>query len=306
MGRLTSDRHFLSLIRLGATALLILLLCMPVLYLLTTTFYAEDMEDLIVEFESHGTIKSDVDLMEDVAIGMVIQWVMTAVAIVVTMWATFRLVSRNYRVQKEFIENASHELQTPIAVLRTQLELLIQEDLNQHTAQLAQNMDETLTRMSHLNKSLLLLARLESRQYGQKEKLDLSHEIDRLKAKWQLILPDRIHVSGPAKRVVVEADPMLLEMLLNHLVVNAARHGCPDDCVEVVWNESEFSVSNQSDGSPLEHETLFRRFANPRQNPKGNGLGLAIVKQICDYYHWKVDYRFASADSRHVFTVKFA
>ena len=141
MGRLTSDRHFLSLIRLGATALLILLLCMPVLYLLTTTFYAEDMEDLIVEFESHGTIKSDVDLMEDVAIGMVIQWVMTAVAIVVTMWATFRLVSRNYRVQKEFIENASHELQTPIAVLRTQLELLIQEDLNQHTAQLAQNMD---------------------------------------------------------------------------------------------------------------------------------------------------------------------
>ena len=120
MGRLTSDRHFLSLIRLGATALLILLLCMPVLYLLTTTFYAEDMEDLIVEFESHGTIKSDVDLMEDVAIGMVIQWVMTAVAIVVTMWATFRLVSRNYRVQKEFIENASHELQTPIAVLRTE------------------------------------------------------------------------------------------------------------------------------------------------------------------------------------------
>ena len=191
-------------------------------------------------------------------------------------------------------------------MLRTQLELLIQEDLNQHTAQLAQNMDETLTRMSHLNKSLLLLARLESRQYGQKEKLDLSHEIDRLKAKWQLILPDRIHVSGPAKRVVVEADPMLLEMLLNNLVVNAARHGCPDDCVEVVWNESEFSVSNQSDGSPLEHETLFRRFANPRQNPKGNGLGLAIVKQICDYYHWKVDYRFASADSRHVFTVKFA
>ena len=294
-----------TLIRLGLCALLLLVLSTPLLYYLTTEFYAEDMMDLIEEYQSHGTIKSDIDLKEDVAIGMLFQCLMTAVAIVVAMVVTSRAVSRNFRIQKEFTENASHELQTPIAILRSQLDLLLQEELGEKAMRMVQEMYDTLTRMNHLNRSLLLLAKIDNRQYAEKETLDVGVLVERLSDRYATIYPGRIRLFLPETAVRLTTNPTLFEVLVNNLAVNAIRHSKSGLPVSISLEVDRLVVSNVADSGSLSSDNLFVRFGNRTQNPDGNGLGLAIVKQICDYNRWDVSYRYDEARPAHVFTVCF-
>ncbi len=291
--------------RLCLFAVLLLLLSAPLLYYLTTEFYAEDMMDLIEEYRSNGTIKSNIDLKEDVAIGMAIQCAVTAIAVIASIIVTSRTVSRNYRIQKEFTENASHELQTPIAILRTQLDLLLQEELSERATRMVQEMYDTTSRMSRLNRSLLLLAKIENRQYDEKEDIDVNEMTSRLGEQYSMVYPGRINMSMPAAHVRLSANRTLLEILISNLIVNAIRHSKGARPISVCLHQGGFAVSNAASGGSLQASGLFVRFGNHRQDPSGNGLGLAIVKQICDYNRWHVSYRYDSQTCRHLFVVDF-
>ncbi len=291
--------------RLCLFAILLLLLSAPLLYYLTTEFYAEDMMDLIEEYQSNGTIKSNIDLKEDVAIGMAIQCVMTAIAVIASIIVTSRTVSRNYRIQKEFTENASHELQTPIAILRTQLDLLLQEELSERATRMVQEMYDTTSRMSRLNRSLLLLAKIENRQYDEKEDVDVNEMASRLSEQFSVVYPGRIRLSMPAVHIRLSANRTLLEILISNLIVNAIRHSEGGQPISASLYPGGFSVSNPAGNGSLPASDLFVRFGNHRQNPSGNGLGLAIVKQICDYNRWHVSYRYDNRTCSHLFAVDF-
>lgn len=215
-----------------------------------------------------------------------------------------RLIRKNreaYRIQKEFTENASHELQTPLAVTRGKLDLLMQEGLSESQLAIVSELYRLNTRMSHLNRNLLLLAKIENAQYDNLEIISLGSFAAALLPSYSA-LRDNCHVTLDTRTdIKVRANAILLECLLNNLVVNAIRHTTSGDIRVSLGDGGQLQVSNPADNGPLDQTTLFRRFHTDKTHTTGNGLGLSIVKAICDFHGWTITYRYT--DRRHHFIV---
>ncbi|MGM9694983.1 MAG: sensor histidine kinase [Alloprevotella sp.] len=210
-----------------------------------------------------------------------------------------------FRMQKEFSENASHELQTPLAVMRGTLDLLLQENMTEGQMRLVGELQRQTSRMEKLNRNLLLLAKIDSGQYDAAEDADVADvlsELDRFFRELQGRDVMRVEDRRDAPFRTVRANSVLLESMVKNLVINAVRHGAPEEKVRVVLENDRLSVSNAApDGKPLDKSTLFRRFSGSKGD--SHGLGLAIVRSICRFHGWTVDYDFL--DGVHCFTVIF-
>lgn len=207
-----------------------------------------------------------------------------------------------YRIQKEFTENASHELQTPLAVTRSKLDLLMQEELTRQQLSLISDLYSLNTRMEHLNRNLLLLAKIENSQYDVCERIDLPEFITRLLPSYNLLKGgSRVLFTDSGAGAAVTANSILLECMLNNLVVNALRHAPDGDVMITLAAEGAIEVSNAGNGTPLNADEIFRRFHSGSTAHTGTGLGLAIVKAICDFHKWGINYSFR--DNRHIFRV---
>ena len=210
-----------------------------------------------------------------------------------------------YVAQKEFTENASHELQTPLAIFQTKLELLVQQsELTAEQANIIQDLFQMTSRLSHLNRSLLLLAKIDNKQYDTKERIQIDQFIDRL-----LLSLESIHTSLHINRLYsqkplyINANCTLLESMVSNLFINAVRHNTPDGVITIRIDNNSLTISNTSAEPPLSPSLIFRRFYRPAQNKGGNGLGLAIVKAICDYHGWNIEYQYKK--NQHRFVVSF-
>lgn len=222
--------------------------------------------------------------------------------------ALTRLIEDNlkvYKSQKEFIENASHELQTPLAVFQTKLDMLLQQsDLTEMQAEIVQSLYGVTARLSRLNKNLLLLAKIENKQqFCELQSINLPEAVEGLYP-YLIDLSDGIELKLEIRNrnLWVTANETLLESLLNNLIVNAIRHGEKGGDISIRIEGYELVVSNPGT-APLDKDRLFRRFYRPSEIKRGNGLGLAIVESICRFHHWTIDYRFVHA--RHCFIVRF-
>lgn len=213
-----------------------------------------------------------------------------------------------YLIQKEFTENASHELQTPIAIMLSKLDLLMQEEMNERQMTLVADLYQLSNRMSHLNRNLLLLAKIENAQYADMENIDIAEMLSvslpmysALQNSVSLNIEDQR--SKHCKQLL--ANPILTECLLKNLIVNAIRHSKTDGEVRIRLENNSLTVSNSSEGrGALNADILFQRFRSGDAKNKGNGLGLAIVKAICDFHHWTVRYDFE--EERHRFIVSYS
>ena len=211
-----------------------------------------------------------------------------------------------YKSQKEFTENASHELQTPISVLQTKLDLLMQEELNQRQADLVSDMYNICNRLSRLNKNLLLLTKIENSQYSQVETIELVSFVNRRIAIYSDLNAGggKVMLDNASTMASISANIPLFESMLDNLVVNAMSHKKDNADIIISVNNNSLSVINEGvEPITLDKNKLFKRFSNIGERNRGNGLGLSIVKAICDYHHWTIDYQFV--DGRHTFIVKF-
>ena len=199
----------------------------------------------------------------------------------------------SYRVQKEFTENASHELQTPLAIIQSKLDLFLQQpELSKQQADIIQSLYQTTNRLTHLNRSLLLLAKIENNQYEQTEEIDLVAFIRKLLPQIESLTENlSLQTDFQTPRLAVKGNRTLLESLMNNLIVNAIRHNYPNGEIIISINEGSLTVSNTSPNeSALDVRLIFNRFYRTSENIKGYGLGLAIVKAICEYHQWEIKY----------------
>lgn len=210
----------------------------------------------------------------------------------------------SYRIQKEFTENASHELQTPLAIFQSKLDILLQQpNITEGQAAIIQDLYQMSGRLSRLNRNLLLLAKMENGQFG-KTDTDIVSVLDELQPYFEnladgLTLQKDIQTDS----LMIKANRSLLESMVSNLIVNAVRHNKPDGMITVRLKNESLTVANTSDETVLDHNRMFNRFYRPSEESKGNGLGLAIVKAVCEYHDWDITYSFH--DGQHEFTVTF-
>lgn len=211
----------------------------------------------------------------------------------------------SYKTQKEFTENASHELQTPLAVFQSKLDLLLQRpDITEEQAELIQALYDTSQRLAALNRNLLLLAKIDNNQYKLTENVCLNKVVDELLPLLKTISGDiTLRQDFRNAALMINANRTLLESLLNNLVVNAVRHNRRGGEINITIEDNRLTVSNTSDRQPLDGSQIFNRFYRPQGQSKGNGLGLAIVKAICSYHGWRIEYNYC--EKKHCFTVTF-
>ncbi len=219
-----------------------------------------------------------------------------------------KLISQNisvYKTQKEFTENASHELQTPLAIIKNKLDLLLQKEaLTDRQYDIIEEANRALTRITRVNKNLLLLARIENHQFDENEAISMSTLVEQCTTqlaehfdhKSISILPEI------GNHVIADGNKTLIEILLNNLLINAIRHNQQNGTVKISLNQGGITIAN-SGHSPLDHSAIFKRFAKTSTESAGSGLGLAIIQQICHRHQWTVHYQFEQ--DYHIFSVRF-
>ena len=205
----------------------------------------------------------------------------------------------SYRLQKEFTENASHELQTPLAVFQSKLDLLLQQpELTERQAAVIQDLYQMNNRLSRLNRNLLLLAKMENNQFSRTESVDVVTVIKELQPYLESLSGELVLKQNfSADSLPIKANRSLLEGMVN------VRHNKTGGEITVSLSDDRLTISNTSDDAALDADQIFNRFYRPSEKTTGNGLGLSIVKAVCDYHGWKISY--AYTDGKHEFTVIF-
>jgi len=219
------------------------------------------------------------------------------------------LVDRNmiiYKSQQEFIENAAHELQTPVAVFQAKLDMLMQHpDLTTGQAEVLLKLTESSARLNRLNKNLLLLSKIDNSNYSGKEEVSLTNVIEKHMEFFEEQAAEKnitIKVDTTID-ALVKSNTVLVEILVSNLLLNAIRHNIQDGMVSVSLNQHSLMVSNTGNPESISPEKLFERFSKINPSTKGSGLGLAIVKKITDLNNWTISYTFQN--NFHTFMVKF-
>ena len=215
---------------------------------------------------------------------------------------------RNEKVfeeQKVFIENASHELQTPLAITLNKLELLANDpSLNEKQLIQLSEVKQSLMRMTHLNKSLLMLTRIENQQYKEAKQVSfLSLTTDIIEDLSDLIAFKALEVNTEEiNDFQVEMNPDLARILVSNLLRNAIKYTEKGGNIHILIEENCFQVKNTAkDAIRLDPSKTFQRFHKEQQDATSTGLGLAIVKSIAESYHLKVYYTFE--EEKHCFQV---
>jgi signal transduction histidine kinase len=215
-------------------------------------------------------------------------------------------VNQAYQQQKQFVENASHEMQTPLAIIRSKLELMInQPELTEKAAFLLSDITEANDRLSEMNRTLLLLAKIENKQFPDVEEVNVSERLETIINTYE----SHYHREFPtltkniSAGIKVMANRSLIDVLISNLIKNAFEHNEPDGKIVTDLNTSRFLIKNtgvQPDANP---EQMFERFRKGSYKSKTTGLGLALVKQICLLYHYEVQYVYDRG--WHIVTIEF-
>ena len=202
-------------------------------------------------------------------------------------------MNQDYESLKAFADNASHEMQTPLAVINSKLDLLIQDQrITEKSMQHVQAMYHAVDKLTKLNQSLLLITKIENNQFKEKPRIDLSTVLkERLSNLEELILSRQLTVNTDLEESTVSMHPVLADILINNMLVNAIRHNDSGGVINIAAGKGSVKITNSGCNSPLDQNTIFNRFEKSNASD-GTGLGLAIVKQICDTYQFKIEYSF--------------
>lgn len=220
-----------------------------------------------------------------------------------------KLIQKNiliYNSQKEFIENAAHELQTPLAVFQAKIDILIQrDDVNEEQAVLLGSLNDNIFRLNRLNKNLLLLSKIEHNNYSSRESILLTDYIQKNIA----FFTEQANAKSISIKMEshqdfqIKSNPVLTEILVNNLFLNAVKHNIKNGQITITLNSNKLVFTNSGQIQPLNTNKLFNRFSKANPSEQGTGLGLSIIKKICEVNNWTVVYNYEN--KLHSFSILF-
>ncbi|HCV79611.1 sensor histidine kinase [Zunongwangia profunda] len=210
----------------------------------------------------------------------------------------------SYVNQKQFIENASHELQTPLAISINKLELLLEsEHLNEKDISLLADGIQNLERLSKFNKSLLLLSKIENRQFENIETLNINQVLQEIIDSLEDLADLRkINIEfEQQQQLLFEGNKELIFILYVNLIKNAIIHSSKNNRIYINVAQNEVVIQNEGEHS-LNTAVIFQRFYKKSGVKSSTGIGLALAKAIADKYELGLHYQFREG---HLFITKF-
>ncbi|MDB5134517.1 MAG: yedV [Mucilaginibacter sp.] len=213
-------------------------------------------------------------------------------------------VKSDYKDLKTFTENASHELLTPIAVINSKLDTLIQTDnFNPQQSKLLNDLYSAVSRLTRLNQSLLLLVKIENRLLEGSQLINLRESIQEMVTQFEEIFQDKeLKITCELNDKELQASPYLVDILLNNLLSNAIRHNYKGGEINIKLTGEQLLIQNTGENSVLQQDQIFTRF-HKSSSSEGSGLGLTISRQICENLNFTLNYTFERR--YHTFIVKF-
>ena len=220
-----------------------------------------------------------------------------------------KLIEKNiliYNSQKEFIENAAHELQTPLAVFQAKIDTLIQrDDVTEEQAVLLESLNNNVFRLNRLNKNLLLLSKIEHNNYSRRKSILLTDYIQKNLA----FFTEQANAKSISIKMEslqdfqIKSNPVLTEILISNLFLNAVKHNIKYGQITITLTNNKLVFTNSGQMQPLNTDKLFYRFSKANPSEQGTGLGLSIIKKICEVNNWSVVYNYEN--KLHSFSILF-
>ncbi|KAA5537809.1 sensor histidine kinase [Paenimyroides baculatum] len=220
-----------------------------------------------------------------------------------------KMIERNeaaFLQQKQFIENASHELQTPLAIAINKLDLLIEkESFPQDNLIDLSETKNGLIRLVNLNKSLLMLSRIENNQYADKSEIEMNEVLKHVLEDFLDLLQFKnidldFSESAQFKTVI---NPDLAYILISNLIRNAVKYNSDGGKIIVTVDSYGVEIKNTSIGNEPLSELVFNRFYKAVNDNSSTGLGLSIVKSIAEN-HAALNILYSFENNFHVFSLK--
>ena len=238
-----------------------------------------------------GKIPSDTDIIE-------FRRLIAAVENAVSRFET------QFEERKIFIGNASHELQTPLAVCSNRIEMLLDRaDMNEDMAEELVRIHRSLNGLIRLNKTMLLLSKIENGQFPQTNDVNISSlALEGIRMYQEIYEHKNLRVDvGQEQEFILKIDEQMASVLVNNLIKNAFAYSPEGGSLTVSSDEHGFTVRN--DGLyPLDKDMVFRRFYQPSGRKEGTtGLGLALVYSVCLNNGLDISYDFR--DGEHIFAI---
>ena len=205
-------------------------------------------------------------------------------------------ITSDYKRLKEFTENVSHEAQTPLSIISTKIELLMQEadSFTPKQGELLQQTYQATQRLYKLNQALILLSRIENKQFVEINKVNINDAIEeKLEVLEDFIEAKNISIEKDYKfNLTININEYLLSIMLNNLFINAIKYSPEENGkIKIAIDENSFSVENKSFVDKIDKDFLFERF-NKTSTSGSLGVGLSLIKKIVDFYNWQITYRY--------------
>lgn len=210
-----------------------------------------------------------------------------------------------FEQQKRFIGNASHELQTPLAICRNRLEMLMEdEDITERQLEELAKTHQTLEHITKLNKSLLLLSKIENEQFADVRPVCFNHIVRRYLDDYCEVYEYRdiaVSVREEARLTFVLNETLAVTLVTN-LLKNAFVHNTDGGRLVITLTADTFCISNTGVRHPLDRTKIFERFYKGSKQEGSTGLGLSIVAGICKLSGLEVHYEYR--DEMHHFSIR--
>ncbi len=199
---------------------------------------------------------------------------------------------KDYNSLKEFTENTSHEIQTPLAIIRNKAETLLQEDLNKEQLEDIGKIYEAAGRLSRLKTGLSLISRIDNNQYIKKEPINLKEVIEsKLEDFEELIAIKNLRLKTTYYgEPELELNSELTSILITNLINNAIKHNIKDGLINIVLKDVELLIENTGTPPVIPTDHMFDRFQKTGDTSESTGLGLSLVKKIVEHFNLKVKY----------------
>jgi signal transduction histidine kinase len=206
---------------------------------------------------------------------------------------------------KEFTENITHEMQTPLAIIKSKAELFLQsKELSEEQALILSQITSNVTRLTKLNKGLVLLSRIENNQFTETNNINMTALLRESLSNLDYLSDSKrlnVHINT-SDSIHVSINKTLAEVLITNLIKNAFVHS-PEEGTVVVESEENSILVKNSGKNELSDLKIFDRFVKSNFKTNSLGIGLSLVRNICSQYGFQIKYAFI--DKFHVFTVVF-